>query len=160
MRKQGSGCRKTPKYLGWEPVTIQIGKGTLLLIFRNLGANVRTCSGWKGQERREQIPLWAMRSVWYGEEGRCTHRGIVGRKSAVEANKRPVVRLSSWLLSALFFQFLGVISRQGKVLPRGPPLTAYRALTNHTGFAFFLSKWSSAQDGPAALGRVMGDGNS
>lgn len=133
VRKQGRDCRKKLKYLGWEPLTIQIGKGTLLLIFRNLRAVVRTCSGWKGQEMREQIPLWAIRSVWLGEEGKCTHLIIVGRKTTVEAYKWPVVRMSAWLLSALFFQSLGVMCRQGKVLPRGPPLTTYRALTNHTG---------------------------
>lgn len=82
---------------------------------------------------REQIPLWAVRSVWLGEEGRSTHQIIVGRKSTGEAYKWPVVRLSAWLLSASFFQLLGVVCRQGKVFPRGLPLTTYRALTNHTG---------------------------
>lgn len=131
VRKQGSGCKKKTKYPEWEPVTIQIGKGALLLVFRNVRANVRTCSGWKGQEIREQIPLWAVRSVWLGEEGRCTRQIIVGRKITVGVYKWPVVRLYAWLLSALFFQLLGVVCWQGKVFLRGLPLTTYRALTNH-----------------------------
>lgn len=90
VRKQGSGCRKKTKYLEWEPITIQIGKGRLLLIFRSLCANVRTCSGCKGQEMREQIPLWAIRSVWLGEEGRSSHQIIVGRKGTVEVHKWPL----------------------------------------------------------------------
>lgn len=123
--------QKKHKYFEWETIRIQTGKGTLLLIVRNLGADVRTCSGWKGQEMREQIPLRVIGSACLGEEGRCIHQIIVGRKITVEVYNWPVVRLSAWLLSALFFHLLGVICRQGKVLPRGPPLTTDRALTNH-----------------------------
>lgn len=49
------------KYLRWEPMTIQMGKGTSLFIFRNLSANVRTCSGWKEQEmRKSKSPCWLL----------------------------------------------------------------------------------------------------
>lgn len=56
------------KYLG--TMTIQKGKGISLFIFRNLHANVRTCSKWKGQEmKKSKSPCWLLDPFDWGRKG-------------------------------------------------------------------------------------------